>query len=110
MTYRKDRSLDELAQVGNVAQFVSFAPVNGKPVQQFCRIAGFKPNHFFQNEREAIEALLSASPERTINIRSFEPESPRSREFHYGIADHEQALALTDRLSTEGMYVTTPSM
>lgn len=105
MSFRKDRSLDDLARVGNVAQFVSFAPDSRQPDQQFSRVAGFVANHEFPTASEAIEALLSASPEHTINIRSFEPTSPRSRDFHYGINNREQALGLIERLSAEGMFV-----
>ena len=105
MSFRKDRSLDELARVGNVAQFVSFAPIGDQPVQQFSRVAGFDANHIFSANGEAIGALLAASPERTINIRSFEPHSPRSRDFHYGIPDAEKALALVNQLSGEGLFV-----
>jgi hypothetical protein len=97
VTFRKDRSLDQLARVGNVAQFVSFAPQNGKPLQEFSRVAGYGANHLFQNIAEALTALLAASPERTINIRSFEPESPHSHEFHYGVGNYEQALVLIER-------------
>jgi hypothetical protein len=105
MSFRKDRSLDELARVGNVAQFVSFAPENGRPVQQYSRVVGFEPNHVFSTAREAMTSLLAASPDQTINIRSYEPASPRSREFHYGIGDAESALALAERLSLHGMFV-----
>jgi hypothetical protein len=105
MSIRKDRSLDELARVGNVAQFVSFAPDKGRPVQQYSRVAGFEPNHVFSTVREAMASLVTSSPDRTINIRSYEPTTPRSRDFHYGIADGERALSLTERLSAEGMFV-----
>jgi hypothetical protein len=67
MSFRKDRSLDELARGGNVAQFVGFAP---SADQQFSRVTGFDANHVFATNREAIEALLAASPEGTINIRA----------------------------------------
>jgi hypothetical protein len=105
MSFRKDCSLDELARVGNVAQFVSFAPDGGRPNQEFSRIAGFEPNHMFATVSEAIASLLSASPEHTINIRSFEPTSPRSRDFHYGLGNRDQALGLIERLGAEGMFV-----
>lgn len=105
MSFRKDRSLDELAHVGNVAQFISFAPESSRPAQHFSRVAGFEANHRFNSNREAIYALLNASPERTINIRSFELHNPRSRDFHYGIADGNHALALVEQLSAEGMFV-----
>lgn len=105
MSFRKDRSLDALARVGNVAQFVSFAPEDGRAVQNFSRVAGFGPNHVFQTSREALESLLSASPDGTINLRSFSPDSPRSRDFHYGIAAIDEANAIADKLSLDGLFV-----
>ena len=105
MSFRKDRSLDELARVGNVAQFVSFAPEHGKAVQQFSRVAGYEPNQKFATNYDAIGSLLSASPDGTINLRSFTPDSPRSRDFYYGIANVEEAYALAERLSSEGLFV-----
>jgi hypothetical protein len=105
MSFRKDRSLDELARVGNVAQFVSFAPEDGCVVQQFSRVVGFEPNHIFPTNREALASLLSASPDGTINLRSFTPDSPRSRDFHYGIADADEAYAVAERLSSDGLFV-----
>ena len=59
MSFRKDRSLDELARVGNVAQFVSFAPGGDHAKQQFSRVAGYEPNHVFATNHEAIASLLS---------------------------------------------------
>ena len=100
MSFRKDHSLDALARIGNVAQFGSFAPQGGRALQRFSRIAGFTPNHVFPTNREAIGSLLSASPDGTINLRSFAPDSPRSRDFHYGIANIDAAHALVDRLSS----------
>jgi hypothetical protein len=105
MSFRKDRSLDELARVGNVAQFVSFAPEGGCAKQQFSRVAGHEPNYVFPTTREAVSSLLSASPDGTINLRSFTPDSPRSRDFYYGIADVEEAYALAERLSADGLFV-----
>jgi len=105
MSVRKDRSLDELARVGNVAQFVSFAPGGGRAVQQFCRVAGYEPNYVFTTNREAVASLLSASPDGTINLRSFTPDNPRSRDFHYGIADVDEAYALAERLLADGLFV-----
>jgi hypothetical protein len=105
MSFRKDRSLDELGRVGNVAQFVSFTPEGGRAVQQFTRVAGFEANHVFPTNREAIASLLLTSPDGTINVRSFTPDSPRSRDFHYGIADADEALAITDKLASDGLFV-----
>lgn len=105
MSFRKDHSLDQLARVGNVAQFVSFAPSVQGPQQQFCRIVDYTPNHAFENCIEAISALLASSPEGTINLRSFTPDSPRSRDFHYGIADLQEAAGILQRLSSDGLFV-----
>jgi hypothetical protein len=69
MSFRKDRSLDELARVGNVAQFVSFAPETGHPVQQYSRVAGFEANHVFSGVREAMSSLLSASQHPELRTR-----------------------------------------
>jgi hypothetical protein len=105
MSVRKDISLDELARIGNVAQFVSFAPEGPHGSQQFSRVAGLDPNHIFPTKREAIEALLSASPEGTVNLRSFTPESPRSRDFYYGVGNADEASRLTDKLLSDGLFV-----
>jgi hypothetical protein len=102
---RKDRSLDQLAEHGNVAQFVSFSPEHGRPVQNYSRIAGFRANHHFASTREALETLLSRSPDGTINLRSFTPDSPRSRDFHYGLSALDDIAALTDQLSSQGLFV-----
>src|ERR1700731_2656919 len=104
MSFRKDRSLDELARIGNVAQFVSFAPGGKWADQQFSRVAGFEPNHVFPTNHEAVASLLAASPDGTINIRSFTPDSPRSRDFHYGISDVNEAHILAERLSSDGLF------
>jgi hypothetical protein len=106
MSFRKDQSLDGLARVGNVAQFVSFAPDSGRAVQQFSRIAGYGPNHVFPTNREAIASLLSASPDGTINLRSFAPDGPRSRDFRYAIADIEVKRVFLERFEAlRAVYV-----
>ncbi|MEO6840262.1 MAG: hypothetical protein ABI192_05800 [Bradyrhizobium sp.] len=105
MSFRKDRSLDELARVGNVAQFVSFAPEAGRATQQFTRVAGYEPNHLFATDYDAIASLLASSPDGTINLRSFTPDSPRSRDFHYGIANADMAHTMAKRLLSEGLFV-----
>jgi hypothetical protein len=103
---RKDRALDALAQHANVAQFVSFAPeADGDLSQQFCRIAGFAPNHMFPSLTAAIRYLFSASSDGTINIRSYSPDSPRSREFVYGIASTEEAVRVARRLAGAGLFI-----
>jgi hypothetical protein len=106
MGLRKDRSLDELARIGNVAQFVSFAPSSdGTLKQQFSRIASHEPNHLFETPAVAIEALLRHSSDHSINLRSFTPESPQSRHFHYGIKTSAEAHAVASQLSAEGLFI-----
>lgn len=105
MSLRKDQSLDELARIGNVAQFVSYSPGGKTPNQQFCRIAGYEPNHRFTRVRDGLYSLVERSPEGTINLRSFTPESPRSRDFHYGLGNVDEAESLLTRMSAEGLFV-----
>jgi hypothetical protein len=105
MSLRKDKSLDDLARVGNVAQFVSFSPDPERPHQEFSRIAGFEANLVFPSISESLRCLIERSPEGAINLRSFTPDSPRSRDFHYGLADLAQAEALIRKMSAQGLYV-----
>ncbi|MER8655515.1 hypothetical protein [Mesorhizobium sp. M0847] len=102
---RKDRSLDRLAETGNVAQFVSFSPENGRARQEFSRVAGHAPNDPFLSARMALETLLRLSPDGSINLRSFSPDDPRSREFIYGIKNVEDAVSALDRLLGSELFV-----
>ncbi|MBN9217653.1 MAG: hypothetical protein J0I79_06850 [Mesorhizobium sp.] len=102
---RKDRSLDRLAETGNVAQFVSFSPEDGRGRQEFSRVAGHTPNDPFLSERMALETLLRLSPDGSINLRSFSPSDPRSREFVYGIKNLEEAVSALHRLLESGLFV-----
>ncbi|PZV37090.1 hypothetical protein B5V02_18450 [Mesorhizobium kowhaii] len=102
---RKDRSLDRLAQTGNVAQFVSFSLEGGRARQDFSRVAGHTPNDPFLSERMALETLLRLSPDESINLRSFSPDDPRSREFIYGIKNLEDAVCALKRLLESGLFV-----
>jgi hypothetical protein len=102
---RKDASLDRLAERGfNVAQFVSFSPQGGAPRQEFARIAGQSPNTDQNGLRNAVETLLQASPERSVNVRSYEPFNPQSREFIYGLTDVSAAVAAVERLTAQGLH------
>lgn len=102
---RKDASLDQLAELINVAQFVSFSPGKIRLRQEFARILGVPPNHRFQSVRHALGTLLERSAEGSINLRSFTPDSPQSREFIYGLKSLEEAVGAAERLGSEGMYV-----
>lgn len=104
MYLRKDEALDALAEIGNVAQFVSFEPTDGTPRQAFLRVLGSEPNTVFSSPRLAISALLARAPEGQVNVRSYSPESPRSREFLYGLSDVDEVVAAVERLTREGLH------
>lgn len=97
----KDAVLDQLSERGNVAQFVSFGPGLR---QRYARVYEHEPNHVFVNASKAITALLRAAPEQSVNVRSYTPEDPRSREFIYGIKSADEALSAVCRLAGEGLF------
>jgi hypothetical protein len=103
-TRRKDAVLDELAKTANVAQFISFSPRRGDVKQEFARVLGFPPNHRFENLDVALESLLQNSVERSINIRSFIPNDPRSCPFKYGLKSISEAAQWVRTLSSEGLH------
>ena len=97
----KDAVLDSLANHGNVAQFVSFSPnLNIR----HSRILGYDPNTTFGSVRDAIVAVLSASVEHSVNVRSYHPEHPQSREFIYGLREVNAVETALQRLASEGLY------
>jgi hypothetical protein len=97
----KDAILDSLSNHGNVAQFVSFAPSLDI---RYSRIAGHVPNATFANAGDAASSLLRASPEGSVNVRSYHPENLKSREFVYGLRDVEGVLGVVRRLAGQGLY------
>jgi hypothetical protein len=101
----KSKSLDLMAERGmNVAQFISFVPDQGRPVQEFSRVAGRFANERFPNLHTAIETLLRASADGSVNVRSYAPRDPQSREFIYGLNRVEEVVSLVERLSGEGLH------
>jgi hypothetical protein len=97
----KDAILDRLAEKANVAQFVSFNP---SLEQRYTRIYGFEVNCKFATSKEAVAATLAQASEHSVNIRSFDPASPKSKEFVYGIKDAAEAEGHITRLASEGLY------
>lgn len=96
----KDEILDALAQAHNVAQFVSFAP--GRALQlRRIRIHGEASP---KEAPEAVGLLLERSPERSVNVRSFDPFEPKSRDFVYGLKSVDDVLAHLDRLAGDGLH------
>jgi len=105
MDLQKDEVLDRLAEQANVAQFVAFRPVASGVKQSFCRLRDTDPNTQFATATEAITALLAASGSAMVNVRSYLPHDPRSREFVYGLTSVEAALAAVVRLANEGLHL-----
>ncbi len=99
---QKDEVLDRLAEVTNVAQFVSFAP-NGE--QRFARINSLQPNFKFTSRAAAIRCILAAAPEGSVNVRSYQPEHPKSREFIYGLRSVGDVESAVRRLTQSGLFV-----
>jgi hypothetical protein len=97
----KDEALDRLAAYGNVAQFASFDR-NLSP--RYSRILNRSPNERLQLS-DAVSALIAASPERRINVRSFRPESPQGNEFIYGLDDSQTVIYHANRLAELGLYI-----
>ncbi|MCX8476744.1 MAG: hypothetical protein MT490_13175 [Sphingomonas sp.] len=105
MDLQKDEVLDRLADEANVAQFVALRPVAGGLKQSFCRLRDMDPNTPFSGAIEAIAALLAASGSAMVNVRSYLPHDPRSREFVYGLTSVEAALAVVTRFANEGLHL-----
>jgi hypothetical protein len=97
----KDAVLDRVSEKANVAQFVSFGP---DLVQRYARVRGYAPNHRFDGPHSAVRALLESTPDNSVNVRSFTPENPKSREFIYGLREVGDATASVRRLASEGLY------
>jgi hypothetical protein len=97
----KDEILDHLADGANVAQFVSYSP---DLVQRYSRVSGLSANHQFRSIRGAADALLARSADGSVNVRSFDPLDPKSREFIYGLTDGDAVEAQVKRLASSGLY------
>lgn len=97
----KDEILDALSARANVAQFVSFDP---QLRQRFAWIRGHEPNASFPSLEAAVAAMLDSAPEGSVNIRSFEPHDPKSREFIYGRRSADRVVADLRRLAGEGLH------
>ncbi len=101
LLHYKDAVLDSLAQHANVAQFVSFSP---RGEQRHARVAGYEPNHRFPTNQDAVSVLLDRSSDSLVNIRSFDPTRPKSREFLYGLKSADEVLDGVRRLGESGLH------
>src|SRR6266851_1456457 len=101
VTFFKDEALDRLAAYGNVAQFASFDPMLSA---RYSRILNHEPNERLE-VNDAIAALMAASPEGKINVRSFRPENYQGNEFIYGLNDVGTVINHVRRLASLELYV-----
>lgn len=101
----KDEVLNVLADAGNVAQFVAYRPTQGGSRQTFSRLRDLAPNVQFATVADAVTALLKSSLSNQLNIRSYTPDSPKSREFIYGLSDGQTIVETVGRLSDGGLHV-----
>src|SRR6202047_3321281 len=97
----KDEVLDRLAKSANVAQFVSFGP---DLRQRFAWVHGFAPNQVFDSLEAAATVMLAASPERSVNVRSYQPNSAKSRDFLYGLREPAKVVESVRRLAGSDLY------
>ncbi|AJP73430.1 hypothetical protein [Sphingomonas hengshuiensis] len=105
MDLQKDEVLNRLATGANVAQFVAFRPATDGLIQSFCRLRNRTPNFRFESVAAAVAALLDASGSGTVNVRSYVPHDPRSREFLYALDSVETVVAALERLAGEGLHL-----
>lgn len=99
----KDTVLDQLANVANIAQFVSFEP-NSTLKQRFCRLKGIKANYIFPSAQDAVSGLLVRSPDGTVNVRSFRPDQKKGEPLRYGLKSTEDVIKILRRNVRDGKY------
>lgn len=99
----KDEVLDRLADVANVAQFVSFGPGPELP-QRYCHISECPPNRQFDTPEAAVSMLLDRSAAGSVNVRSFSPRQGKGQEFIYGLEKPTEVLKVLRRLAREGLH------
>ncbi|MGC2237733.1 MAG: hypothetical protein WA584_16335 [Pyrinomonadaceae bacterium] len=97
----KDVILDRLGAEANIAQFISFNP---QLEQRYSLVRGFERNHEFLSLEEAAKVLLNEAPEKLVNVRSYTPEDPKSREFVSKLKSVEEVIANVSRLASQGLY------
>jgi hypothetical protein len=98
----KDEILDNIADVANVAQFVSFSP-GDDPKPRLARIRGMD-GYAPHSLDEAVRTLMEHSPEGLINVRSFDPAQPKGNPFERNLATVEEATDLVCTYAARGLF------
>lgn len=97
----KDAILDELAEIANVAQFVSFSP--GKdPQLRYARVRGV--DVVPRTLKQAVETLMARAADHSVNVRSFDPAQPKANPLKYGLTRPQQVAYWVRRLASQGLY------
>jgi hypothetical protein len=96
----KDQILDRLARHHNVAQFASFAPGETLELRHWRLHGGAQP----EDAASAVKLLLERSAEGSVNIRSFDPLEPKSRDFVYGLTAAGDVLSRLSQLAGSGLF------
>jgi hypothetical protein len=99
----KDEVLARLAEVANVAQFVSFGPGPALP-QRFSCLRGHRLQHRFDDPEEAVATLLELSAGGSVNIRSFRAGAAKGGRFVYGLTRLGDAMATLRGLAADGLH------
>lgn len=100
-TLLKDEKLDYLADIGNVAQFVSFGP---NLEIRYSRVKGYRSNFTFRSPLHAVSELLRLSRDSSVNIRTFLDVELKSGEFLYGLETKDSIISALNQLSARGLY------
>ena len=98
----KDLDLITIGNTYNIAQFISVSPDN--EIRYKC-INGYSDDHHFVTIRSAVEALLSKSAYKSINIRTFIPDDSQSKDFVPSLKTVDDVCANIDRLIAKGLYL-----
>ena len=99
----KDELLAQLAEIANVAQFLSFGPGQELP-QRFSCLRGYPLRHRFAGAEEAVGSLLDRSAAGSVNVRTFTAVAPKGGPFTYGLTRREEVMAVLRAHATNGLY------
>jgi hypothetical protein len=95
--FKDEKLMIALRDDRNVAQFLSFAPDMSF---RHSAVRGFELDSYLP---PTFSDLLKVCG--SVNVRSFDPEDPKSREFVYGLTNADEVAQHVRRLTSEGLHV-----
>ena len=98
----KDEVLNQLADSVNIAQFVSYGP---DLKQRYSRLFELEPNHQFESILDAVWMLFKKSNGKSLNIRTYYPDSHQSQPFIYGLTEPYEVITNLIQLADKGLYI-----